>query len=83
MGRSPETYGTRRQVWNGTKERTAGGLRRRDLMLGRDGKIISKKVRAEKQEVYLIISEYSLAWAEGVVRKWHILNPGIDQPKGD
>ena len=35
--------GKRRQVWNGRAVRTTGGLRRRDLVQNRRGKIVSRK----------------------------------------
>merc|ERR1712131_187814 len=35
--------GTRLQVFRGTKERTAGGLMKKDLMKNKRGKVISKK----------------------------------------
>lgn len=35
--------GSRAQVFNGTKDRTSGGLRREDLFRGKDGRIKSKK----------------------------------------
>ena len=36
-------YGTRSEVWNGTKQKTRGGLTKSDLMQNGRGKIISKK----------------------------------------
>jgi hypothetical protein len=35
--------GNRAAVWNGSAEKTSGGLRKADLMLNKDGKIVSKK----------------------------------------
>ena len=35
--------GNKRQVWNGTRERTIGGLTKKDLMKSKSGKIVSKK----------------------------------------
>lgn len=37
------TVGSRRQVWNGTADKTKGGLTRSDLMLNNTGKIVSKR----------------------------------------
>lgn len=37
------TVGSRAQVFNGTKDRTSGGLRRNDLFRGRDGRIKSRR----------------------------------------
>ena len=38
--------GSRRQVWNGTAEKTAGGLRKEDLDKNKRGRIVSKKKTA-------------------------------------
>merc|ERR1711990_299391 len=35
--------GKKWQVWKGTRERTAGGLRKKDLRKSKSGKIVSKK----------------------------------------
>ena len=35
--------GSRAQVFNGTKDRTSGGLKREDLFRGKDGRIKSKR----------------------------------------
>ena len=35
--------GSKRQVWNGTKQRTVGGLTKKDLCESKSGKIVSKK----------------------------------------
>ena len=35
--------GSKQQVWNGTAQRTAGGLTKVDLMLNKRGKPVSKK----------------------------------------
>merc|ERR1712213_54968 len=35
--------GKKWQVWNGTRERTIGGLTKKDLMKSKSGKIVSKK----------------------------------------
>merc|ERR1711990_645379 len=35
--------GKKWQVWNGTRERTVGGLTEKDLMKSKSGKIVSKK----------------------------------------
>jgi hypothetical protein len=38
------TVGSRRQVWNGTAEKTSGGLKRHHLKQKKDGRIVSKKL---------------------------------------
>merc|ERR1712012_701352 len=35
--------GKKWQVWNGTREKTVGGLTKKDLMKSKSGKIVSKK----------------------------------------
>merc|ERR1711970_554398 len=35
--------GSKRQVWNGTRARTVGGLTKRDLCISKTGCIVSKK----------------------------------------
>jgi hypothetical protein len=36
-------YGSRRKVWNGTAEKTKGGLTRKDLKQNKYGRIVSVK----------------------------------------
>ena len=38
----PETIGSRRQVWNGTADKTSGGLYKKDLVK-KNGRLRSKK----------------------------------------
>ena len=38
------------QVWKGTRERTAGGLKKKDLRMNKRGKIVSKKASANAQK---------------------------------
>ena len=41
--RRVEKYGSRRKVWNGSAERTKGGLRKEDLVRNNRGRIVSAK----------------------------------------
>ena len=45
-------YGTRSEVWAGTKRKTRGGLTKGDLMKNKHGKIVSKKQHAKGQALY-------------------------------
>ena len=36
--------GSKRQVWNGTRTKTVGGLTKKDLMKSNSGRIVSKKM---------------------------------------
>ena len=44
--------GSRRQVWNGTAEQTAGGLKKEDLDRNKRGRIVSKKKTSRMTAVY-------------------------------
>merc|ERR1719245_1609449 len=43
--------GSRIQVFRGTKERTAGGLTKKDLMKNKHGKVVSKKAFARGRKL--------------------------------
>ena len=42
----------KRQVWDGEKKKTSSGLSKKDLMLNKDGKVVSKKQHKKGQELY-------------------------------
>lgn len=42
----------KRQVWEGKKTKTRGGLTRDDLMKNKQGKIVSKKKHAQGKKLY-------------------------------
>lgn len=42
--------GTREQVWSGIAQETSGGLRKKDLMISKSGKIVSKKASKSASE---------------------------------
>ena len=42
----------KREVWEGKRTKTASGLKRKDLMKNKDGKIVSKKQHKRGQELY-------------------------------
>jgi len=49
-----ELFGSRQQVWNGTAYKTAGELKRSELMMNKWGRIVSKKKHATaKKEMRL------------------------------
>lgn len=39
--------GKKWQVWNGTRQRTVGGLTKKDLVKSKSGKVVSKKLAAK------------------------------------
>ena len=41
--KKPAKVGKAWQVWKGTRERTVGGLKKKDLVMSKSGKIVSKK----------------------------------------
>jgi hypothetical protein len=44
--RKLKVVGSKAQVWHGTAEKTPGGLKRKDLMKTKKGRIVSKKKHA-------------------------------------
>ena len=40
------SVGTKLQVWNGSRDRTPGGLSKKDLTTNKHGKVVSKKAQA-------------------------------------
>ena len=50
--RKKYAIGSRAQVWHGTAEKTPGGLKKKDLMMNKHGRIVSKvkSVRAKKEK---------------------------------
>lgn len=40
-----KTVGSRAEVWHGTAEHTTGGLKKKDLYMGKDGRIKSKEMK--------------------------------------
>jgi hypothetical protein len=45
-------YGTRSEVWDGTAEKTRGGLTRDKLMLSRTGRLVSKLKSEQARAAY-------------------------------
>ena len=45
------TIGSRAQVWHGTAKKTSGGLTKKDLMMNKRGRIVSRrKAKTAKKE---------------------------------
>ena len=44
--KTQRVYGSRRKVWNGTCQKTPGGLTKADLMMNKYGRIVSRKKAA-------------------------------------
>ena len=42
----PELFGSRHQVWNGTAYKTTGGLTKKQLVMNKWGRIVSRKKSA-------------------------------------
>ena len=43
LGGASKKVGSRRQVFNGSAEKTSGGLKKSDLLLNKNGRIVSKR----------------------------------------
>merc|ERR1719493_129050 len=53
--------GSMRQVWNGSKTYTKGGLTKSNLMLNKRGKVVSKKTYAHGQKAFAGIKGWTAA----------------------
>ena len=50
-----KTVGSRAQVWHGTSKKTSGGLTKKDLMMNKSGRIVSRaKHNTAKKEMRLL-----------------------------
>ena len=47
----------KREVWEGKRSKTASGLKRKDLMKNKDGKVVSKKQHKRGQELYRMMKK--------------------------
>merc|ERR1719410_543960 len=56
--------GSMRQVWNGSKTYTKGGLTKSNLMLNKRGKVVSKKTHAFGQKAFAGIKGWTVALAK-------------------
>jgi hypothetical protein len=61
MARRVRVRGTRRQVWNGSRQKTRGGLNRAGLMTNKNGKLVSKKAHAQGRRNYKNIRGWTQA----------------------
>ena len=46
MARRVRVRGSRRQVWNGSRQKTMGGLQKTALMTNKNGRLVTKKAHA-------------------------------------
>merc|ERR1712093_619105 len=53
--------GSKRRVFSGTKEKTAGGLTKADLVKTKSGKVVSKKRLAAARKAYAHIKGWTVA----------------------
>merc|ERR1719415_53429 len=53
--------GSMRQVWNGTKTFTKGGLTKSSLMVNKNGRLVSKKTHAHGKKAYAGVQAWTAA----------------------
>merc|ERR1719389_321549 len=53
--------GSMRQVWNGTKMYTKGGLMKKDLMLNKRNKVVSKKAHKVNSKQMSVVKSWNSA----------------------
>ena len=52
MARRVRVRGSRRQVWNGTRQKNKSGLTKSDFMLNKNGRLVSKKQHARGRKQF-------------------------------
>merc|ERR1719336_3233261 len=53
--------GSMRQVWNGSKTYTKGGLTKANLMVNKNGRLMSKKHHAHGQKAFAGVKAWTMA----------------------
>ena len=61
MARRVRVRGSRRQVWNGSRQKTNSGLTKGDYMLNKNGKLVSKKQHAHGRRAFKNIRGWTAA----------------------
>ena len=61
MARRVRVRGSRRQVWNGSRQKSRGGLSKSDLTTNRNGRLVSKKASAQGKRAYKNIRGWTQA----------------------
>lgn len=52
MVETTKAVGSRAEVWHGTAKHTAGGLKKKDLMKNKHGRIVSRKMHETAKKTY-------------------------------
>lgn len=52
VGEKVKVRGSKRQVWNGSAKKTAGGLERKDLVQKPDGRIVSRRKSEQGKKLF-------------------------------
>jgi hypothetical protein len=61
MARRVRVRGSRRQVWNGSRQKTRSGLSKNDFTTNKNGKLVSKKQHAHGKKAYKNIRGWTQA----------------------
>ena len=61
MARRVRVRGSRRQVWNGSRQKTNSGLSKSDFTTNKNGKLVSKKQHAQGKRAYKNIRGWTQA----------------------
>ena len=61
MARRVRVRGSRRQVWNGSRQKSRGGLQKSDLTTNKNGRLVSKKASANGKRAYKNIRGWTQA----------------------
>ena len=61
MARRVRVRGSRRQVWNGSRQKTMSGLSKSDFTTNKNGRLVSKKQHAQGKRAYKNIRGWTQA----------------------
>ena len=61
MARRVRVRGSKRQVWNGSRQKTMSSLTKSDFMLNKNGKLVSKKQHAHGRRAFKNIRGWTQA----------------------
>ena len=61
MARRVRVRGSRRQVWNGSRQKNKSGLTKSDFMLNKNGRLVSKKQHAHGRRAFKNIRGWTAA----------------------
>lgn len=66
-----QTTGTRAQVWHGNAKKTSGGLTKKNLMMNKHGRIVSRRKHASGKKTIKRLEKLGYKAKKGVFKLFH------------